>query len=163
MLQVSSFSSCTFLHTHIPNMAPWLSSMVHNISIDYSCAPNKLLSKELCPLEVNWCQNFTLTVLVVTFSYELCFAPRVAHWIALFDHSKSNSTLQLCILAPLNLLNNFESFKLEFFSRIWGFHSNFSLFFPKFVTDKICNNEFSQFTLVLAHTSLVFEPEALIP
>jgi hypothetical protein len=85
MLQVSSFSSCTFLHTQIPNMAPWLSSMVHNISIDYSCAPNKLLSKELCPLEVNWCQNFTLTVLVVTFSYELCFAPRVAHWIALSE------------------------------------------------------------------------------
>jgi hypothetical protein len=31
-----------------------LSSMIHNISKDYSCAPNGLLSKELIPLEVNW-------------------------------------------------------------------------------------------------------------
>jgi hypothetical protein len=66
-------------------MTPWLSSMGHNISIDYSCAPNGLLSKELCPLEVNWCQNFTLTVLAVTFSYELCFVNHLAHWIALSE------------------------------------------------------------------------------
>jgi hypothetical protein len=85
MLHVSSFSSCTFLHTQIPNMAPWLSSMVHNISIDYSCAPNKLLSKELCPLEVNWCQNFTLTVFSCNFLIRALFCARVAHWIALSE------------------------------------------------------------------------------
>jgi hypothetical protein len=53
MLQESSFSSCTFLHTHIPNMDPWLSSMVDNVYTDYSCASNELMSKELCPLEIN--------------------------------------------------------------------------------------------------------------
>jgi hypothetical protein len=59
--------------------------MAHNHSIDYSCAPNRLLSKELFPLKVNWCQNFSLDVLVVTFSYKLCFAPGIAHCIVLFD------------------------------------------------------------------------------
>jgi hypothetical protein len=85
MLQVTYFSSCTFLHTQILNIAPLLSSMDHNISIDHSCAPNGPLNKELFPLEVIWCKKFTLTVLVVTFSYKICFAPRVAHWISLSD------------------------------------------------------------------------------
>jgi hypothetical protein len=52
MLHVSYFSSCTFSGTHNQNMTPPLASMGHNISIDYSCAPNRLLSIELCPLEV---------------------------------------------------------------------------------------------------------------
>jgi hypothetical protein len=53
MLHVSSFSICIFLHTQILNLAPFLSSMDHNISIDYSCAPNLLYSVDLCPLKVN--------------------------------------------------------------------------------------------------------------
>jgi hypothetical protein len=57
--------------------------MVHNLSIDYSCSPNELLSKELCPLEVNWCRNFTLTVSVVTFSYKFYFLHGVACLIPL--------------------------------------------------------------------------------
>jgi hypothetical protein len=61
-------------------MAPWFSSMVHNVSIYYSCASNGLLCKDLCALEVNWCQNFTLIVLALTFSYELSFASEIAHW-----------------------------------------------------------------------------------
>jgi hypothetical protein len=81
MLQVSSFSSCTFLHTQIVNISPWLSSMVHNISIDYYCSQNGLIIMELCPLEVNLCQNFTLTFLAITFSYELYFVNNLAHWI----------------------------------------------------------------------------------
>jgi hypothetical protein len=85
MLQVFYFSSYTFLHTHIPNMATWFSSMVHKISIDYSCTSNRLLSKDLCLLEVNWCQNFTLTVSTITFSYNLCFASGVARWKALSE------------------------------------------------------------------------------
>jgi hypothetical protein len=85
MVHVSSFSSYAFLHTQIPNLATCMSLMAHKISIDYSCAPNELLSKELCPLEVNWCQKFTLIVSVVTFSYELCFVHGVARWIALSE------------------------------------------------------------------------------
>jgi hypothetical protein len=79
MLHVSSFSSWIFSGTHIQDMAPWLSSMVHNISIDYSCAPNKFLSMDLCLPKVILCQNLTLTVLVVTFSYELNFVNILAH------------------------------------------------------------------------------------
>jgi hypothetical protein len=85
MLHVSSFSSCTFSGTHIQNMSPWLYSMDHKISMDFSCASNELLSKDLFPLEVNWCQNFTLAVFTITFSYELCFVPRVACWISLSE------------------------------------------------------------------------------
>jgi hypothetical protein len=29
------------------------------------------------------CQNFTLTVSTVIFSYELCFAPGIVYWISL--------------------------------------------------------------------------------
>jgi hypothetical protein len=85
MLHVSSFSSCTFLHTQIINPGLWLSSMVHKISMDRSYAPNKLLSNKLCPMEVNLCQNFTLTILAVTFSYKLCFMLGIAHWIVLSE------------------------------------------------------------------------------
>jgi hypothetical protein len=85
MLHVSSFTLNTFSGTHNPILSPSLDSMSHNISIDFSCTPNKLMRKELCPLEVNLCQNFTFTVLVVTFSYELCFANNLARWIALFE------------------------------------------------------------------------------
>jgi len=85
ILQVTYFSSCTFLHTQIQNLAQWLSYMDHNSSMDYSCAPNILLSKDLFPLEVNLFQNFTLTVLDVTFSYKLYFVPWIAHWITLFE------------------------------------------------------------------------------
>jgi hypothetical protein len=81
---MSFFSSCTFLHTHIPNMTPWMDSMVHNISIDYSYVQNKLLSKVLFPMEVNWCQHSILTVSTVTFSYRLYFVPRVARWKFIF-------------------------------------------------------------------------------
>jgi hypothetical protein len=35
-----------------PNIVPCMSSMVHNISIEYSCASNKLLRKDLCSPEV---------------------------------------------------------------------------------------------------------------
>jgi hypothetical protein len=81
MLHVSSFSSHTFLHTRIPNMDPWILSMVHNISIDCSCSLNKLLRKDFYPMKVNQCQNFTLTVLAVTFSYTLYFAFEITNWI----------------------------------------------------------------------------------
>jgi hypothetical protein len=36
-------------------------------------------------MEVIWCQNFTLIVSTVTFSYELYFSLKVAHWITLFE------------------------------------------------------------------------------
>ena len=52
MLQVSYFSSCTFTGAHNQNLTPLLASMGHNLSIDYSHDPNRLLSIELCPLEV---------------------------------------------------------------------------------------------------------------
>jgi hypothetical protein len=38
---------------------------------------------ELFLLEVNLCQNFRLIVLAATFSYEICFANSLAHWIVL--------------------------------------------------------------------------------
>jgi hypothetical protein len=58
MLHVSYFTSNTFSGTHNQIMTPPLASMGHNISIDYSCAPNKLLSMELCPLEVKLVPKF---------------------------------------------------------------------------------------------------------
>jgi hypothetical protein len=85
MLQLSSFSFFTFFHSQIPNMAPWMSFMVHNISIHYSCASNGIFSKDLYPPEVNWCRNFTLTISTITFSCELCFAPELAHSKDIFE------------------------------------------------------------------------------
>jgi hypothetical protein len=85
MLHVSYLSTCTFLHTQILNLAPRLFSMVHKFSKNYYCAPNGPLSKGLFPLEVIWCQNFTLTILVVTFSYKLCFVNILARWKVLLE------------------------------------------------------------------------------
>jgi hypothetical protein len=79
------FSSNTFLHTHISNVMPQMFFTVNNLSIKFSCASNRSLSKALCPLEVNLGQNFTLIILVVTFSYELYFSLGIAHWISFFE------------------------------------------------------------------------------
>jgi len=38
---------------------------------------------KLCLLEVNLCHIFTLVVLAVTFSYEICFVNSLSHWIHL--------------------------------------------------------------------------------
>jgi hypothetical protein len=76
MLQVSSFSSCTFSRTQIPNLVPWMTSMVHKIYIDCYCAPKKLLSNELCPVEVSWCKNYTLNYFNCTFLIRALFCAR---------------------------------------------------------------------------------------
>jgi len=58
MLKVSYFSSSAFSGTHNQNPTPPLASMGHNISINYSCTPNGLLSMELFPLEVKLVPKF---------------------------------------------------------------------------------------------------------
>jgi len=58
MLHVSFFTPNNFLGTHNPTLTPPLASMGHNISINFSYAPNGLLIMELCPLEVKLVPNF---------------------------------------------------------------------------------------------------------
>jgi hypothetical protein len=60
MPQVSSFSSCKLLGMYTHNMYPNMYYMVQYISIELILSQNPLLSMELLPIEVNWCQNFTL-------------------------------------------------------------------------------------------------------
>jgi len=53
--------------------------------------------------------------------------------------------------------------KLEYGYEFGEFLSNFPSFFPKFAQTEVCNKNFPKFALVIAHTSIVFEPKALIP
>jgi hypothetical protein len=87
--------------------------MVHNISIYYSCVSNGLLSKELCPLEVNWCQNFTLIVSAVTFSYKLYFSPEVARWKSLSEFFYLRCR-DIMYLVHNSLLEDFDCLKMSF-------------------------------------------------
>jgi hypothetical protein len=84
---LSMYATCVFfifLHK-IPNMVPWMNSMIHNLSIECYCAPKKLLSKELFPMEVKWCQDYTLNYFSCNILIRVYFAFGIARWKALVE------------------------------------------------------------------------------
>jgi hypothetical protein len=73
MLPVYFLPSCTNLDTKNPILVPWVPYIVHKLSTDNTCAPNRLMTKDLYSLEVNWYLNYTLYYLNSNFLIQALF------------------------------------------------------------------------------------------